>query len=191
MGGAKRQSDRRAFRCRALTTSAMEGLIQFLIREGRGWIRSQRKTLRPSGRALGPPWKDFYSPYFDRGTLDAIVVCVRPVIENPPFYAELGRRGITIPLDFTQMSGITFRDTVVITQANADRDALAPLLFHECVHVVQYRKLGVDRFVEEYVRGWAENNYDYSSIPLEQEAYALQDRFSDGECFSVEAAVGG
>ena len=92
---------------------------------------------------------------------------------------------------FTQMNGITFSDTVVLTQAYSDPNVSAPLLFHECVHVVQYRKLGVDRFVEEYVRGWADNNYDYSSIPLEQEAYALENRFSSGERFSVEAVVGG
>jgi hypothetical protein len=169
----------------------MEELIQYLITEGRGWIRSQRETLRPLGMPLQPQWKDLYSAYFDRETLKTVVVCVRPVIDNPPFYADLARRGMTIPFDFTQMNGITFSDTVVITQANSDPNGSAPLLFHECVHVVQYRKLGVDRFVEEYVRGWAENNYDYSSIPLEQEAYALQNRFSSGERFSVEAVVGG
>ena len=144
----------------------MAELIQYLIREGRGWIRSQRETLRPLGMPLQPQWKDFYSAYFDRETLDTVVVCIRPVIDNPPFYAELAKRGITIPLDFTQMNGITFSDTVVITETNSDPDVSAPLLFHECVHVVQYRKLGVDRFIEEYVRGWAENNYDYYSIPL-------------------------
>ncbi len=169
----------------------MKELIEYLIREGRRWTRSQQETLRPFGAALQPELKNFYSQYFHEETLDTVVVCVRPVIDNPPFYADLARRGITIPLDFTQMSGITFSDTVVLTQAYSDPNVSAPLLFHECVHVVQYRKLGVDRFVEEYVRGWADNNYDYSSIPLEQEAYALQNRFSSGERFSVEAVVGG
>lgn len=169
----------------------MEELIEYLIAEGRGWVRSQRKTLRPLGVALQPELKNFYSQYFNEGTLDTVAVCIRPIIENPPFYADLSRRGIAVPLDFTQMSGITFIDTVVITAAHSDPDVFAPLLFHECVHVVQYRRLGVDQFVEEYVRGWAENNYDYHSIPLEQEAYALQNRFSNGERFSVETVVGG
>ncbi len=169
----------------------MKEPIEYLITEGRGWIRSQRETLRPLGMPLQPELKNFYSQYFQEETLDTIVVCARPAIDNPPFYADLARRGMTIPLDFTQMSGITFSDTVVITDGNSDPNVFAPLLFHECVHVVQYRKLGVDRFVEEYVRGWADNNYDYSSIPLEQEAYTLQNRFSSGARFSVEAVVGG
>ena len=54
------------------------------------------------------------------------------------------------------------------------------LLFHEIVHVVQYRLLGVRGFAEQYIRGWARSGFDYREIPLEVEAYALEAEFADG-----------
>ena len=88
-------------------------------------------------------------------------------------------QGIPAPLDFTQMAGITFLDTVLILRTKADLSeaALTSLLFHEAVHVVQYEHLGLDRFMHEYVMGWAANGFEYRNIPLERQAYALQDRF--------------
>ncbi len=171
-------------------TNPMQELMQYLIREGRAWIRFQRDALRPLGVTLEPELKNFYSAYFELETLDDVVICDRPRIENPPFYRDLAQQGISVLLDFTQMSGITFNDTIVIAQGHSGPHVPA-LLFHECVHVVQYRKLGIDRFVEQYINGWAENNYDYYSIPLEREAYDLQKRFSRGDHFSVEATVAG
>lgn len=38
------------------------------------------------------------------------------------------------PLDFSQMAGITFNDTVILSDAYSD---LVSLLFHECVHLAQ------------------------------------------------------
>jgi hypothetical protein len=53
---------------------------------------------------------------------------------------------------------------------------MAGLLFHELVHVEQYRKLGIPRFSELYVRGFL-NGGSYEAIPLEVNAYSLEDRF--------------
>jgi hypothetical protein len=63
-------------------------------------------------------------------------------------------------------------------------------LFHEVVHVEQYRQLGISRFSELYVRGFL-NGGSYDAIPLEVSAYTLGGRF---ECdsrrvFSVEDEV--
>ena len=65
------------------------------------------------------------------------------------------------------------------------------LIFHECVHVAQYQILGVGEFIRRYVEGWAANGYEYASIPLEVDAYALQGRFetSPNAPFSVESDV--
>ncbi len=95
------------------------------------------------------------------------------------------------------MSGITFIETVLIAsqvvgpqlQQNGWKRWIA-LLFHECVHVCQYRRLGVAAFIDQYIKGWAANGFAYHSIPFEAEAYALQARFEGGSApFSVEAAV--
>jgi len=63
-------------------------------------------------------------------------------------------------------------------------------LFHELVHVVQYRVLGLKRFSELYVKGFLLRG-GYARIPLEQQAYALGARFdeSPGIEFSVEEEV--
>jgi hypothetical protein len=169
----------------------MEELLQYFIREGAAWARSQRDILRPGAVALSSQLKKFYSAHFAADTLSAVRLCFLPVIPNPTFYADLGRRGISIPLDFTQMEGITYDDTFVITQSSSNPNVLAPLLFHECVHVAQYKCLGVDGFMEQYVRGWVDNGLDYFSIPLEREAYELQRRFTEGEPFSVDEELAG
>ena len=49
---------------------------------------------------------------------------------------------------------ITFDDVVVF------HDPLTPqLIFHEMVHVVQYRLLGIDEFARLYVRGYLHGGY--------------------------------
>jgi hypothetical protein len=45
------------------------------------------------------------------------------------------------------------------------------LLFHELVHVEQYRQLGIPRFAELYVRTFLSGG-GYDGIPLEINAYA-------------------
>jgi hypothetical protein len=50
------------------------------------------------------------------------------------------------------------------------------LLFHELVHVEQYRQLGIPRFAELYVRGFLKGG-GYDGIPLEVNAYMLGGRY--------------
>ena len=50
------------------------------------------------------------------------------------------------------------------------------LLFHELVHVEQYRQLGISNFSALYVRGFLVGG-GYEGIPLERNAYILGARF--------------
>ena len=69
-------------------------------------------------------------------------------VPNPPFYEDLEKLGFTGLPDFTTMAAITFDDVVVF------HDPLTPqLIFHEMVHVLQYRLLGIEEFARLYVRG--------------------------------------
>lgn len=52
------------------------------------------------------------------------------------------------------------------------------LLFHELVHVEQYRQLRVPRFPGLYVRGFLSGG-GYNGIPLEVNAYALGRQFEE------------
>lgn len=65
------------------------------------------------------------------------------------------------------MAAITFANVVVSHEPLSDG-----LLFHELVHVEQYRQLGIERFAELYVRGFLAGG-GYDSIPLEVNAYTL------------------
>ena len=87
--------------------------------------------------------------------------------------------------DQSTMAAITFCDVVVSHEAFSNG-----LLFHELVHVEQYRQLGISRFSELYVRGFL-NGGSYEAIPLEVNAYSLEDRFrrDPRRTFSVQAEV--
>jgi hypothetical protein len=69
------------------------------------------------------------------------------------------------------MAAITFSDCVVSHVPFTDA-----LLFHELVHVEQYRQIGVPRFADLYLKGFL-NGGGYFEIPLEQSAYALGQRY--------------
>jgi hypothetical protein len=89
------------------------------------------------------------------------------------------------------MAGITFVDTVLVAETQVSAQHLTVLLFHECVHVVQYASLGLEAFADRYVRGWAANRCDPAAIPLEVDAHELERRFEADPVrgFSVEAEV--
>jgi hypothetical protein len=73
---------------------------------------------------------------------------------------------------FSHMAAVTFQDVVVSHEPFSDG-----LLFHELVHVEQYRQLGISRFAALYVRGFLTGG-GYDGIPLESNAYLLGSRFA-------------
>jgi hypothetical protein len=87
--------------------------------------------------------------------------------------------------DQSTMGAITFCDVVVSHEPFSNG-----LLFHELVHVEQYRQLGISRFSELYVQGFL-NGGSYEAIPLEVNAYTLGGRFEfdPQRLFSVENEV--
>lgn len=170
----------------------MEQQINYLIENGTKWIVEQRHHHRPSAVELQASTKAALGQFFNPETLASVRVKEVMQIENPDFYDDLRKTGQELPFDFGQMAGITFDDTVLLSQSRAARqqDVLA-LIFHECVHTVQYRILGVDEFTRRYIQGWAMGGFDYYKIPLEKCAYELQGRFESAPNapFSVESEV--
>lgn len=75
-------------------------------------------------------------------------------------------------------AGITFKDTFFV---HKDERRSESLHFHEMVHVVQWARLGVDRFMLAYALGLAQFGYEES--PLEAMAYTLQGQFDSGVDF--------
>lgn len=167
-------------------------LVDFLIRNGQAWVQSQRDIHRPTARPLSAEEKTDFAGFFDTQTLESARVKKVPMIENPEFYGQLAAMQVSVPLDFTMMSGITFDDTILVSVTQTSGDApSAPLLFHELIHVVQYETLGLEAFVKEYIQGWAQNGFRYVAIPLERHAYELQHRYESHprQAFTVREEV--
>ena len=164
-----------------------------LIRYATGWVRRLHDELYPTATPLPEQLIPLFGPFFAASTLARIRLQFVPEIPNPDFYPALEAQGLPVPLDFRVMAGLTLIDTVLISQSQAVFSAprLASLLFHEGVHVVQYEHLGLERFMTEYVLGWASAGQRYEGIPLEQQAYGLEARFAaePSAPFSVLEAV--
>ncbi len=125
----------------------------------------------------------FFSPQLLGGT--RLLVLQGERVANPDFYPMLRSLGLNNLPDQSAMAAITFCDVVVSHEPFSNG-----LLFHELVHVAQYRQLGIPRFSELYVRGFLDGG-SYEAIPLEVNAYALGGRFEQNPAnrFSVEDEV--
>ena len=143
----------------------------------------QHDRLRPAARPLGDLHRALFREFFPAEVLSETRLWRGPV-PSPPLYPVL-RRIQPGALNLLDVAGITFVDVIV----HPGRLTI-PLLFHELVHVTQYRVLGLRRFVELYVAGFLATG-DYHAIPLEAQAYELGDRFvaDPGLAFPVAAEV--
>lgn len=156
---------------------------------GRWWVRARRWGWRGAARPLREGEAAALAGYFS----EELLRCVRVAeVERIDLWAPLGRVGERVAGRMGMIgapAGLTLDDLIVVA-AGAGRGAgRAPLLFHEMVHVAQWRALGRGAFLREYVRGWAEAGWDYWGIPLERMAYAMQERFERGERFDAEGEV--
>ena len=150
------------------------------------YIHYQRRKWYGRGRPLSEPLRKRFGEYFAAGDLSSvrIVEHARLPIPNPPGYGQpLKLSRFALP-DPGQVAAMTFDDVVV-----ARGEIWESLLFHEMVHVTQFRLLGVRRFAEQYMRGFVATR-SYGGIPLEVCAFALEERFlRGGGPVDVEAEV--
>ncbi len=165
--------------------------VDSVMRQVAAYISVQHQTYRHRAMPLDRNQKEAMEPFFPASTLDSarVLVLSSERVCNPPFYGELLHMGFDAAIlpDFTDMTAITFVDTVVSHGPFTDR-----LLFHELVHVVQYQKLGLEGFAVKYVRGFLGGG-SYEAIPLEMNAYELDARFAEAprKAFSVTGEVQG
>jgi hypothetical protein len=149
------------------------------------YIVHQRNRLEQHSAPLPEETIATLQGYFDAVDLErACIVIADPLpISDPPFAAAVHRLGFDFP-SVALTAAITF-DHVIVS-----RERMSPaLLFHELVHVVQYRLLGVSAFAYQYVQGFLSGG-SYHGIPLEGCAFALERRFvTESRPFRVEAEV--
>src|ERR1700733_10346098 len=151
------------------------------------YIATQREKSAPRATPLSARQRlaigRFFSPQIMGST--RLLVLEGEQVANPEFYPMLRSMGFNNLPDQSAMGAITFSDVVVSHEPFSNG-----LLFHELVHVEQYRQLGIPRFSELYVRGFL-NGGSYEAIPLEVNAYSLEDRFGSAQRrgFSVQSEV--
>ena len=128
--------------------------------------------------------KTLLGDYFDAADLDRVrIVEVDPLPLPALFHRIVQWTGLEVP-DSSLIAGITFDYVIAAREPMA-----AAMLFHELVHVVQFRLLGVGLFARLYTRRLLTSRR-YEDIPLEQCAYQLEARFEMGfQPFSVEVEV--
>lgn len=147
------------------------GRIDEIIASVAAFIEEQRLLYAPSGQSLSGPEREPLEIHFPLDVLDSTRFVRVRSLKNPAFYSELEALGFANLPQFRYMAAITFIDVVAAQQAFTPS-----LQFHELVHAMQYRQLGVAKFAELYVRGFLETG-EYRSIPLERVAYHLEDMF--------------
>ena len=149
-----------------------------------GYVTEQREAFAASARPIPDDHRQALCAFFP-GEILTDVRITRGRAPEPSFYKLLRMFGIDNAPRFSEMAGITFQDVVVHAEP-----LTRSLLFHEMVHVVQYKHLGLTGFAERYVRGFLSGG-SYEEIPLEKQAYELEAAFGKkpNAAFSVEADV--
>ena len=149
------------------------------------YIRSQRDRLALRSVPLTDHTKKEVSEYFRSVDLDRVRAVERDPLPVPaPPFRQLARR---LGLDFPELSMVA---AITLDDVIASRGPLAArLLFHELVHVVQFRLLGIHTFSKLYTRGLLSTR-SYHRIPLERCAFELEERFATANApFDVESTV--
>lgn len=123
------------------------------------------RKAAPLGEAVTRKFAGFFAESLLGSTRTAVISGRR--VKEPDFYPQLAALGFANLPSFSGMAAITFGDVIVSHQPFSDR-----LLFHELVHVEQYRQLGIEKFATLYVRGFLQGG-SYDAIPLERNAYEL------------------
>jgi hypothetical protein len=148
------------------------------------YISYHRQRLLPKAEAIPNAMLASMRAFFPSSAL-AETRIVKARMPQPVLYPLVRLFGIKGILDVTSIGAITLVDVVAYPE-----EIDASTLFHELVHVVQYRVLGLKEFARLYVRGFLHGG-GYDGIPLERQAYQLGARFDrwPKRLFSVEEEV--
>jgi hypothetical protein len=168
-----------------------EALLEELVR----WLERQRLRYRARGRVLDARERAALARYFLDDTLACVQVVMLPSFDGvarPPGYGALAAAERGLPIDLAGITGLTLVDTILVARPRlSEHNPPLSVIFQECVHVAQFRRLGTAGFLAAYLRGWSENGRRHDAIPLEALAAELRRRFETrpDAPFSVEAEV--
>lgn len=136
----------------------------------RQWIDMTLKVNASYARPISYYGFQEIPKYFSQDILVSVKVVEVQKIPVPPL-AQIGLNQLG---DFENgdYAGITYLDTYFLLTQEAHKEALH---FHELCHIVQWKCLGLDKFLMAYALGLLQNGYRNS--PLEVMAYEYQMMF--------------
>lgn len=162
----------------------MAGQLAGMVQD---YIVSSQKKYCARAVPLTPEQKAAMQPFYAAEILDQtrLLVLRGERVQDPPFYGMARMMGIKNLPSFASTAAVTFVNVIV-----SHEDFTESLLFHELVHAVQYDRLGTKEFSSLYVEGFLKGGA-YEEIPLEKNAYLLEQRYSadKSQPFSVADEV--
>lgn len=148
----------------------------------RAWIDTVRAQHAPTMQPVASAGHPRLANHFPAHVLQTARAATVTRIPFPPI-VDLGLIEFA---DIAQMglSAITFDDMIFVHQSFTTE----AIYFHELVHVVQWRTLGIEQFMLTYAVGVLQQGYAHA--PLEAIAYDLQSQFTRGGSLGdVEATI--
>ena len=136
------------------------------------WVEAQEKHALDQGTPLSPEAQND-AQAAGVHTPEKIRLCLVPDIPQPED-PRIKQLAVELGLITPQTIAITFGFGIFV---RAERSHDRATLVHECVHVAQYEKLGVEGFLMQYVVQIFKNGYD--NAPMEREAREAAARISN------------
>ena len=165
------------------TEQELAAIIQEVIAN----VRKREQSYLPRATPLSGGQKSAMQPFFPLSMLDEVRVLELKDerVPNPPYHERATKRGYRLMLDFRHMPDITHPHLIIFQEGISPR-----LLFHALVHVMQYAVLGLEHYLDLYVRAFMQVG-SYPSVPLEVQAFRLDQRYTEDptSIFSVEDDV--
>jgi len=120
------------------------------------------------------------SNYYSSEVLNSAKVVFVDEVKMIPL-TELGIPGF----ESLDAAGVTYLDTFFVNKSYANSESI---FFHELVHIVQWRHIGIDVFLLLY--GLELKKFGYRGSLFEKQAYSLQERFERApDPFNVEQLI--
>jgi hypothetical protein len=136
------------------------------------WVEAQEKRAIDRGTPLSPEALNDARAAGVR-TPENIRVCVVTDIPQPEL-PRIKQLAAELGLITPETIAITFGFGIFV---RADRSHDREVLVHECAHVAQYEKLGIEDFLMQYVVQIFKNGYD--NAPMEREAREVAARICE------------
>jgi len=138
------------------------------------YIREQRARYLPESLSLSEQQKRPLRPFFSDSILSGVKVVELKGrrVPMPSIFEDAKAQGFVNLPEPPHMTSLTFEDVLVFNDTMTERS-----LFHALVLAVQFQVLGLQRFVEIFVRSFLKT-HSYFNVTLKSHAFALESRFA-------------